>query len=79
MKARYSALTRDLDWEPSYVEFDKLYPHVTYEGIKIHDWSKPGSFTRLGCDRRVEARKCLSSKGNLGLRRLKISEPEGTP
>ncbi len=50
MKARYSALTRDLDWEPSYVEFDKLYPHVTYEGIKIHDWSKWEDPFRLTVD-----------------------------
>lgn len=50
MKARYEALTRDLDWEPSYVDFEKLYPHTTYEGIKIHDWSKWEDPFRLTVD-----------------------------
>ena len=39
MKARYEALTRGLDWEPSYVEKDEMFPHLDYEGIKIHDWA----------------------------------------
>ena len=39
MKARYEALTRDLDWEPSYVTKEEMFPHLEYEGIKIHDWS----------------------------------------
>lgn len=38
LKERYSALTRDLDWEPSYVSREKLFPFTRYEGIKIHDW-----------------------------------------
>src|SRR5665647_1332780 len=38
LKERYSLLTRDLDWEPSYVSREKLFPHTSYEGIKIHDW-----------------------------------------
>lgn len=50
MKARYSALTRDLDWEPSYVSEEQLYPHTTYEGIKIHDWSKWDDPFRLTVD-----------------------------
>jgi hypothetical protein len=31
------------------------------------------------CCLRVDARKCLSGRGSLGLRRLKILKPEGTP
>lgn len=50
MKARYSALTRDLDWTPSYVTEDELYPHTKYEGIKIHDWSKWDDPFRLTVD-----------------------------
>ncbi|MCC3313783.1 YHS domain-containing protein [Nocardia africana] len=38
MKERYRLLTRDLDWKPSYVTEDELYPYTEYEGIKIHDW-----------------------------------------
>ena len=38
LKQRYSLLTRDLDWEPSYVEKEKLFPYTSYEGIKVHDW-----------------------------------------
>ncbi len=40
MKDRYTALTRDLDWAPSYVSEDAMFPFSHYEGIKIHDWSK---------------------------------------
>ncbi len=39
MKSRYQALTRDLDWEPSYVEKDEMFPYLEFEGIKIHDWA----------------------------------------
>jgi hypothetical protein len=38
LKERYALLTRDLDWEPSYVDREQLYPFTRYEGIKIHDW-----------------------------------------
>jgi len=38
MRERYRALTRDLDWAPTYVEPERLYPYTRYEGIKIHDW-----------------------------------------
>src|SRR6478609_6011013 len=38
LKERYALLTRDLDWEPSYVSREELFPHTSYEGIKIHDW-----------------------------------------
>ncbi|TDO93367.1 YHS domain-containing protein [Enemella evansiae] len=50
MKQRYSALTRDLDWEPSYVSEEELFPHTRYEGIKIHDWSKWDDPFRLTVD-----------------------------
>lgn len=40
---------------------------------------QPGSFTGPRRDRRVETRKCLPSRGNLDLRRFKISNLEGTP
>ena len=38
LKERYARLTRDLDWEPSYVSREELFPYTRYEGIKIHDW-----------------------------------------
>lgn len=50
MKKRYSALTRDLDWTPSYVTEEQMFPHTTYEGIKIHDWSKWDDPFRLTVD-----------------------------
>lgn len=50
MQQRYSALTRDIDWTPSYVTEEQLYPHTTYEGIKIHDWSKWDDPFRLTVD-----------------------------
>ena len=50
MKQRYEALTRDLDWEPSYVEKSDVFPHTEFEGIKIHDWSKWEDPFRLTVD-----------------------------
>jgi len=38
MRERYSLLTRDLDWTPTYVDPKVVYPYTRYEGIKIHDW-----------------------------------------
>lgn len=38
MRERYQLLTRDLDWKPTYVSEEQLYPHTRFEGIKIHDW-----------------------------------------
>lgn len=38
MKERYSLLTRDLDWDPTYVDRETAFPYTRYEGIKIHDW-----------------------------------------
>ncbi len=40
MKQRYSALTHDLDWTPTYVTEEEIFPFTTFEGIKVHDWSK---------------------------------------
>ena len=39
MQERYSALTRDLDWTPSYVDPKAVYPYTEFEGIKVHDWA----------------------------------------
>lgn len=50
MKQRYSALTRDLDWEPSYVDEDTLFPYTAFEGIKVHDWAKWEDPFRLTVD-----------------------------
>lgn len=50
MKARYSALTRDLAWEPTYVSEDAMFPHTKFEGIVIHDWSKWEDPFRLTVD-----------------------------
>ncbi|MCQ4079129.1 YHS domain-containing protein [Streptomyces sp. RB6PN25] len=50
MKQRYSALTRDLDWESSYVSEEELFPHTKFEGIKIHDWAKWEDPFRLTID-----------------------------
>ena len=50
MKQRYAALTRDLDWELSYVDEDQAYPYTSFEGIKIHDWSKWEDPFRLTID-----------------------------
>ena len=38
MKARYSALTRDLSWDPTYVSEDDMFPHTTHvESIALLD------------------------------------------
>ena len=50
MKQRYQVLTRDLDWEPSYVDPKEVFPHTEFEGIKIHDWSKWEDPFRLTVD-----------------------------
>jgi len=38
LKEQYHVMTRDLDWEPSYVDRKRVYPYVEFEGIKVHDW-----------------------------------------
>ncbi|MFZ2870409.1 aromatic/alkene/methane monooxygenase hydroxylase/oxygenase subunit alpha [Zavarzinia sp.] len=38
LKERYAHLTRGLGWETTYQPMDKVFPYVSYEGIKIHDW-----------------------------------------
>lgn len=50
MKARYSAMTRDLSWDPTYVTEQEMFPHTTFEGIVIHDWSKWEDPFRLTVD-----------------------------
>ncbi|HMX15798.1 MAG TPA: aromatic/alkene/methane monooxygenase hydroxylase/oxygenase subunit alpha [Rhodocyclaceae bacterium] len=50
LKERYAALTRDLHWDTTYQPMDKVFPYVSYEGIKIHDWSKWEDPFRLTMD-----------------------------
>jgi phenol hydroxylase P3 protein len=40
MRERYRLLTRDLDWTPTYVTKEDVYPYTRYEGIKIHDGTR---------------------------------------
>ncbi len=40
LKEQYNLLTRDLNWEPTYVSREEMYPYTTFEGIKIHDWER---------------------------------------
>ncbi|MFN8079982.1 MAG: YHS domain-containing protein [Kineosporiaceae bacterium] len=50
MKQRYAALTHDLDWDFSYVPQEEAFPYTSFEGIKIHDWSKWEDPFRLTVD-----------------------------
>ena len=50
LKEKYSYLTRDLAWEPSYQSRETLFPYATYEGIKVHDWDKWEDPFRLTMD-----------------------------
>jgi len=50
MKQRYAALTRDLDWDLSYVEEAQAFPYTAFEGITVHDWSKWEDPFRLTVD-----------------------------
>jgi len=50
MRERYSLLTRDLDWTPSYVDPKDVYRYTRYEGIKIHDWDSWEDPFRLTVD-----------------------------
>ncbi|SFM45066.1 YHS domain-containing protein [Marinobacter pelagius] len=50
LKEKYSYLTRDLAWEPSYQKKEDLFPYATYEGIKVHDWEKWEDPFRLTMD-----------------------------
>lgn len=38
IRERYQQLTRGLDWAPSYVSREQMYPYTRFEGIKINDW-----------------------------------------
>lgn len=49
-KDRYRALTRDLDWDFSYVDRKEAFPYEEFEGIKITDWSKWEDPFRLTMD-----------------------------
>ena len=35
LKDKYGLLTRGLGWDTSYVPMDKVFPHDSFEGIKI--------------------------------------------
>ena len=61
LKEKYSYLTRDLAWEPSYQSKEDLFPYATYEGIKVHDWSKWEDPFRLTMDAywKYQAENCL--------------------
>ena len=50
MRERYTELTRGLDWNPSYVTQEELYPYTRFEGIKIHDWDEWEDPFRLTVD-----------------------------
>lgn len=50
LKQRYAALTRDVHWDPTYVDPAKVFPYTSFEGIKIHDWSKWEDPFRLTVD-----------------------------
>jgi len=50
LKERYAVMTRGLDWTPSYQKMEDIYPYVTYEGIKVHDWDKWEDPFRLTMD-----------------------------
>ena len=50
IKEKYAYMTRGLGWETSYQPMDKVYPHATAEGIKIHDWDKWEDPFRLTMD-----------------------------
>jgi len=50
LRERYAAMTRGLHWDTTYQPMDKVFPYDTYEGIKIHDWSKWEDPFRLTMD-----------------------------
>lgn len=50
MKDKYRLLTRDLDWEFSYVDRKDAFPYEEFEGIKITDWDKWEDPFRLTVD-----------------------------
>ncbi|HBI02659.1 MAG TPA: phenol 2-monooxygenase [Paenibacillaceae bacterium] len=39
LKEEYNLLTRDLDWDPTFVTREEMYPYTDFEGIKIHNWN----------------------------------------
>ena len=49
-KDRYRILSRDLDWDFSYVDRKDAFPYEEFEGIKITDWSKWEDPFRLTMD-----------------------------
>lgn len=50
LKEKYAHMTRGLDWTPTYQPMEKVFPQVSYEGIKIHDWDQWQDPFRLTMD-----------------------------
>ncbi|NIB42231.1 YHS domain-containing protein [Pseudomaricurvus alkylphenolicus] len=50
LREKYSKMTRDLSWEPSYQPMEKIYPQTEMEGLKIEDWDKWEDPFRLTMD-----------------------------
>jgi len=50
MKDKYRLLTRDLEWEYSYRDYEEIFKQESFEGIKITDWSKWEDPFRLTMD-----------------------------
>ena len=50
MKEKYRLLTRDLEWDYSYQEYEEIFKQESFEGIKITDWSKWEDPFRLTMD-----------------------------
>ena len=50
LKEKYRLLTRDLDWDFSYVDHKDVFPYEEFEGIKITDWDKWEDPFRLTMD-----------------------------
>src|SRR4051794_593312 len=40
LRETYAAMTRGVNWTPSYVKEEEAFPYHQFEGIKIHDWDK---------------------------------------
>jgi len=50
LREKYSKMTRDLSWDPTYQSMDKIYPQMNLEGLKIEDWDKWEDPFRLTMD-----------------------------
>ncbi|MDI3261974.1 MAG: aromatic/alkene/methane monooxygenase hydroxylase/oxygenase subunit alpha [Fulvimonas sp.] len=50
LREKYTRLTRDLAWEPSYQPRSRIHPQTAFEGIHIHDWDQWEDPFRLTVD-----------------------------